>query len=650
MIEFAQDALQLLGSAGGGLALALIVALAAAIVLLTALFASAAVVVLVRFARLSRRLPTIAVAALVWSCLVALVTLDIVTEGLFQDAVGVRALWQRVGVVTALAVALAVLGTRFFLKKISDTALGLSSLGFLVAGGAGLGAARGEVGLLWAGAGVFALAAVLVYWRTRLRIAAAALVASALVLGVAPAISYAGFAARDGAGLVGMSALAAVLGLVVLGLVPLAVAGLLDTRGSAEWFIAVRYLVAKRRQTFISVITAICIAGVAAGVWLIITVLSVMNGFERTWREEIIGNRAHFTVMSTGGPFAGYRQALVNLEGSRGIVAASPYLDAEGMVRGDNGGVAGLRIHGVDPTRISAVTDLDSDLLVGSLEALEEQEEGQDPGILIGTGLASALGLNLESKLVLISPVGGPPTPFGSAPRLVPFRVVGIFETSFFQLDDVLAYVNLEAAQRFRQITDVVDGIEVRTDDYYRSAKIAGEARDRLGDSYYTVDWKEYFPAFFQALKTERVMMLVLLTMIMVVAAFAIVVTLVMMIMEKSGDIAILKTMGAEDSTVERIFAIEGVLIGLSGTVLGLLAGLAVTSRLGWIQRKVEEVVGVDALPASVYQGISELPAELNVTQIALVVAIAMVLSLGGTWIPSRQAARLEPAEALRYE
>jgi lipoprotein-releasing system permease protein len=195
----------------------------------------------------------------------------------------------------------------------------------------------------------------------------------------------------------------------------------------------------------------------------------------------------------------------------------------------------------------------------------------------------------------------------------------------------------------------VVQGIEVRTTDYYRSRRVASQVEGRLGFPYFTRDWKEFFPAFFQALKTERVMMFVLLTMIMVVAAFAIVVTLVMMIMEKSSDIAILKAMGASDASVERIFAIEGTLIGLVGTAVGVVAGIAVTTQLDWVQEQIEAITGVDTLPATVYQ-FSTLPWEIDPGQVAIVVAIAMVLSLGATLLPSRHGARIEPAEALRYE
>jgi lipoprotein-releasing system permease protein len=447
------------------------------------------------------------------------------------------------------------------------------------------------------------------------------------------------------------AALLAALGLVVLlGLVPAAAAGLVDTRLSAEWFIAVRYLLAKRRQTFISIITGICVVGIAAGVWLIITVLSVMNGFERTWRDEIIGNRAHFTVHSGLGPIEDYRAVLDTVAATPGVVAASPFLDAEGMVRGDHGEIMAVRVRGVDPARVGLVTDLREDLKEGSLEALApEAEQGGEPAILVGSQLAASLGIAVGDPLVLISPFGGPQTPLGPAPRLARFRVAGIFQTSFFQYDEVYTYVNLHAAQEFRRVGDVVDGIEARTTDFYRSRRVGDEVQKALGFPYYTRDWKEFFPAFFQALKSERVMMFILLSMIMVVAAFSIVSTLVMMIMEKSSDIAILKAMGAEDDAIERIFALEGTLIGLVGTAVGVVAGLSVTAQIAWIQHQIESFVGIDTLPASVYQ-FSTLPAEFDAGQIAFAVGVALVLALGATLLPSRQAARLDPVESLRYE
>ena len=216
--------------------------------------------------------------------------------------------------------------------------------------------------------------------------------AAALAVGIALAAALPGPEASLAA--VGGGLLGAYLAAVLLGLLPLAAAGLLDTRDTAEWFIAVRYLVAKRRQTFISVITGICVVGIAAGVWLIITVLSVMNGFERTWRDEIIGNRAHLTVQHGFGPFADYGPVLERVESLPDVVAASPYLDAEGMVRGGAGEIMAVRVRGVDPARVGRVTDLREDLIAGSIDALAAppEAEGADPGIVIGSQLAAAVG------------------------------------------------------------------------------------------------------------------------------------------------------------------------------------------------------------------------------------------------------------------
>ena len=321
-----------------------------------------------------------------------------------------------------------------------------------------------------------------------------------------------------------------------------------------------------------------------------------------------------------------------------GVTGASPYLDAQGLVRSGAGEIFSVRVRGVDPDTVADVTDLRSDLIRGSIDALNAETNGErkpgaqraegersqaskpgaqrgegersqkirnghrDPGIVIGHQLAMAVGVSLFDSLLLISPYGGPPTPLGPAPRLKRFEVVGIFESSFFQYDEAFTYVGLEAAQEFRRSGPVIDGIEARTTDYYRSGRVGQRVSETLDYPFFTRDWKEFFPAFFQALKTERVMMFVLLAMIMVVAAFIIVATLIMMIMEKSSDISILKAMGAEDSTIERIFAIEGTLIGLVGTTIGVIAGLAVTDQLGWIQQRIEALTGIDALPASVYQ------------------------------------------------
>ena len=653
---------EILSAAGGTLALALIVAIAVGVNALTLLFVGSAVVTLERFARVAQRGSSVVLAGLGWAALVGAMQLNWLDAAVVAETGWFRA-WAGQAGWAVLAIAVGMVGVWLALRFIASAHLARGTLVLLGLGYSLVFGASANLLLAAAPLGVCILCGALLAWRRRRmadRVPGEAeqmlyWLGGALVPGVvlAPILAEPEPVLAAGGGWI----LAGFAWLTLLGLLPLAVAGLVDTRRRVEWFIAVRYLVAKRRQTFISVITGICVVGIAAGVWLIVTVLSVMNGFERTWREEIIGNRAHLTVQHGFGPIEDHAEVLAAVEAVEGVVAASPYLDAEGMVRGAAGEIMAVRVRGVDPDRVSRVTDLEDDLLTaGGLAALASpppsdlpELAGGAPGIVIGSQLAGALGVTVGDALTLISPFGGPQTPLGPAPRLQRFQVVGVFRSSFFQYDEVFTYVTLPAAREFRRVGDVVDGIEVRTPDYYRSRPVGRAVQEALGFPFYTRDWKEFFPAFFQALKSERVMMLVLLSMIMVVAAFSIVATLVMMIMEKESDIAILKAMGAEDEAIERIFAIEGTLIGLVGTFIGVVAAVSVTARIAWVQEQIESVTGIDTLPASVYQ-FSTLPAELDVGQIALAVAMAMILSLGATLLPSRQAARLDPVESLRYE
>jgi len=658
-MDFAATLQSALQAVGGGLAVAFIMTLAAGILAMTLVYLGSALLVLDRFARVARSWPSIGISALgVVICVALLVTLVSIPSdsiytwpewrSVFSRSLGVSSIACTVFLGAALvsirlfsqlrlvivSSALTALGVGFALAGTGDSALAPTALGatvFLALASWGLHWMRKQGGhsnlewLLWASVGGFLPGAI---------------------------VSLLGLGSGDWVAAGSALMFWLVSGFVIFGLIPLAIAGFVSMRKSVEWFIAIRYLVARRRQVFISAITAICVGGIAAGVWLIVVVLSVMNGFEQTWRDEILGNRAHFSVHSSFGPFLDYEEILELVSQVDGVKAASPYLDAEGMVRGSQGQISSVRLRGIDPESVGRVTDLENDLLGdGTLVQLFEpgDDESGAPGIIIGNHLAVSMGLGPGDKLLLISPFGGPPTPLGPGPRLKRFEIVGIFQSSFYQYDEAFTYTTLEAARDFRKTGDVVDGIEARTTDHYRSRAVGARVQEALGYPFYTRDWKDVFPAFFQALKTERVMMFLLLTMIMVVAAFVIVATLVMMIMEKSSDIAILKAMGAEDAMIERIFAMEGILIGLVGTALGVGAGIAVTGQLSWIQEVIERLTGIDTLPASVYQ-FSELPSQVDPVQVVGVAVIAMVLSLGATLLPSRQGARIDPAVGLRHE
>jgi len=671
---------------GGGVAFVFIVALVLGIASLMAVYVGSAVVVLDRSARVARR-PALQVAAGAGvAALAAWLILDATRPELASASSAEWAgAWARMLAAVAVATAVGMGAVAWLLRRVAPGR---------VAAGTAAGVALG-LALAAAGTGTplvpggLALAPLLAWGTSALRrrrrggvgptraerglAAAAALFVAAVGLVWLPAAVTGALAAA------GQAILAFFAAAVLLGLLPHAVAGFADMRGTAEWFIAARYLVAKRRQVFISAITAICVLGIAAGVWLIIVVLSVMNGFERTWRDEILGDRAHFVILREEGPITGWPEVLERVRAAPDVVAAAPYIEADAMVRGRGGEIYSVRLRGIDPEAVGRINRLRDDVVAGSLDALvrpgsaEEPgaETGDDeraaaaagraaeavaeapeedlPGLVVGNQLAASLGVGVGDRLLVIAPMGGPPTPLGPAPRLTRFEVVGLFRASFYQYDEVYAYVSIPAAQDFRRAGPVIDGIEAVTTDIYRSRSVGEAVAARLGEGFRARDWKQYFPAFFQALKTERVMMGVLLAMIMVVAAFIIVATLVMMIMEKSADIAILKAMGARDALVERIFALEGTMIGLLGTLLGVLAGLAVTHRLGWIQDRIQAIVGIDALPAGVDQ-LSGLPSRVDPVQVAVVVLLALVLSLGATLAPSVQGARIDPAEGLRHE
>ena len=322
-------------------------------------------------------------------------------------------------------------------------------------------------------------------------------------------------------------------------------------------------------------------------------------------------------------------------------------------MRGEDGRIQPVTLKGVDPGTVGDATQLPEHLIAGSLEELVPSPDAEGvaalPGVIVGVQLADRFFLQLGDPIVLISPLGGAPTPVRPAPRMERFRVAGFFRTQFYQFDDGLLYARLGAVQSFMRLDDVVSGVEVRTVDPYRSFGVGEQIEAELGGLYFVRDWKDFYPSFFSALKTERVMMFVLLSFIMVVAGFIIIATLIMMIMEKSRDIAILKAMGCDDDGILRVFALEGILIGLVGLVLGLGMGLVITWNLAWIQLVVERTLGLDLLPANVYQ-LEGLPYDVVPVQLVIIAVIAMVLAIGSTLLPSWQAARLDPAEALRYE
>jgi len=413
-----------------------------------------------------------------------------------------------------------------------------------------------------------------------------------------------------------------------------------------EWFIGLRYLKAKRKQTFISIITLISIVGFALGVWALIVVLAVMSGFEKTLKEKILGTQAHLVVLKTNQEgMDRYEEVVKEVEQVKGVVSATPFILSQVMLSSESN-VFGVVLNGIDPDRVGKVIELARNMKAGRLQDLKE--EGDSPGIILGVELAKRLGVSLNDAIQVISPLGTM-TPMGMMPKMKRFRVMGIFYSGMYDFDNTLAYISIVSAQKFLNMDSRVTGIEIKTSDVYKVKRIGKEIRQKLGFPFWTRDWMEMNRNLFSALKLEKVAMFIILVLIVLVAAFNIISTLIMVVMEKSKDIAILKSMGAPSKGILRIFIIEGGVIGVVGTFFGTVVGLATALNLEKVSGFVENLFGFKILPSDVYY-IDKLPSQVNPLDIILIVMTAILISLLATLYPSWRASKLDPAEALRYE
>ncbi len=408
-------------------------------------------------------------------------------------------------------------------------------------------------------------------------------------------------------------------------------------------FVGLRYTRSRRRNHFISFISLVSTLGIALGVIVLITVLSVMNGFHKEVRERILGMASHGDIQSLDGRMVDWPQAMALARNNPRVLGAAPYVEGQAMLS-HRREVTGAVVRGIDPALEPDVVDVAEHMLAGSLADLE-------PGafrVILGRELANLLGVTVGDKVTVVVPQVTL-TVAGSMPRLKRFTVSGIFEVGMGEYDRGVAMVHIEDAAVLQQMGDAVSGVRIRIDDVWLARQVGIELAQALQGRYRVLNWTDYHRNFFAALKMEKRMMGLLLFFIVVIAAFNIVSTLVMMVVDKQSDIAILKTFGASPGQIMRIFIVQGTTLGAIGTLVGVIAGVALALNIEDAVAAVEQAFGIRFIDPSVYY-IAKLPSDVQANDVAIVGLGSFLLSLLMTLPPAWRALRTQPAEALRYE
>lgn len=406
---------------------------------------------------------------------------------------------------------------------------------------------------------------------------------------------------------------------------------------SFEWFVSLRYLRAKRKQKFISLITLISILGVAVGVMALIVVLSVFTGFTEGLRDQIIGVNAHALVQQVGSPITAPDQVTATIEAMNGVEATTPYIYGQALISSTRHST-GVVLRGIEANSALRVLGIGEKMVIGQLGDLNKP--GEVPPIILGQDLARQLQVGVGDKIRLISP-NGPLSPMGVLPRIRTCMVVGIFETGMFEYDSTIGYINLDTARSLTDLQQGVHGIEIRVRNIDTANQVATAIQEALGQDYSVRDWMQLNRNLFAALKLEKFGIFIALNLIILVAALNIISALIMMVMEKNRDIAILKSMGATTKAIMRIFFYQGMVIGLAGMTLGMASGLGLCALLK--RYKIIE------LPSNVYP-MSTMPIKVVPLDVTLIAVSALLITLIATLYPSWKASRIRPAEALSYE
>lgn len=412
-----------------------------------------------------------------------------------------------------------------------------------------------------------------------------------------------------------------------------------------ELFIGLRYLRARRQETFISLITVISVLGVMIGVMTLNVVMAVMTGFEETLRDRLLGINAHIALLKSGDQLQEYEKLLQQVLQEQGVVAAAPSIYGQVMLTSGTR-VSGVIVRGVDPDRVNAVVDLQRFMKEGSIAGLKKQNPVHFddrtvllPGIVMGDRLAAQLGAFLGSPVQVVSPLGSP-TAIGVIPKVRRFVVTGLLKTGMSEIDSTLVFMGLADAQKFFDMGNAVSNIEIRVRDVNHSREIAERIQRRLGFPYLTEDWTRLWPNLFSALQLEKTVYFLVLLLMVLIGAFNIISTLVMVVMEKRKDIAILLSMGATRSSIRKIFLLKGFIIGVVGTTLGVVLGLLICFLIAQYQFE---------LPKDVFL-ISTVPVRIYFSNFLIVTIASFVVCVLASIYPARQAARLDPVEIIRYE
>jgi lipoprotein-releasing system permease protein len=411
-----------------------------------------------------------------------------------------------------------------------------------------------------------------------------------------------------------------------------------------ERAVAGRYLRARRGERFVSVIAGFSLVGIALGVATLIIVMSVMGGFKVDLLSRILGFNGHLGVYGSGAPLANYEALTEKIRGIPGVMAVTPVVDGQVLLTDDRGSSTGGLVRGVRQADLKALHAVSDHIVAGSLDAFQG-----DDAIAVGVGLARRFGLGIGSQLTLVSPEGAA-TAFGTIPRVRAYRVVAIFQVGMNEYDTSYVFLPLEAAQIFFQKPGSATQIEVMVQDPERVGEVSHAIRVTLsGVPITVVDWQQTNNSFFAAVQVEQNVMFLILTLIILVAAFNVISSLIMMVKDKTKDIAVLRTIGAGRGAVMRIFLMCGASVGVTGTVVGTLIGVVFCLNIQTLQGWVESITGVSVFNPEVYY-LTHLPARLDWHEVLQVVLMALCLSLLATLYPSWRAARTDPVEALRHE